>query len=79
MPDDDKDGKPSKPAVVPIKSETPSRTSGSLIRLPSFRQPRDLTLGSPSVSRGGALGLGLNKTRKTYAPNLNVQRNKAKE
>lgn len=80
MPDD-KEKKPSKPATVPIKTEPgTSRSSSPLVRLPSFRQPRDLTLGSGSVGRGGALGLGgVTKARKNYAPNLNVQRNKAKE
>lgn len=75
MPDE-KDEKPSKAAAG--KAESSTRSSNPLVRLPSFRQPRDLTLGSGSV-RGGALGLGANKSRKNYAPNLNVQRNKVKE
>lgn len=77
MPNE-KDEKPVKPTTT-VKVESSTRSSGSIVRLPSFRQPRDLTLGSGSVGRGGALGLGVNKARKTYAPNLNVQRNKAKE
>ncbi|XP_052126749.1 DNA-directed RNA polymerase III subunit RPC4 isoform X2 [Frankliniella occidentalis] len=76
---DEKEQKPAKPTATTIKIEGSSRSSNSIVRLPSFRQPRDLTLGSGSVGRGGALGLGVNKARKNYAPNLNVQRNKSKE
>ncbi|KAK3914791.1 DNA-directed RNA polymerase III subunit RPC4 [Frankliniella fusca] len=78
MPEE-KEQKPIKQAATSIKTEGSSRSSNSIVRLPSFRQPRDLTLGSGGVGRAGALGLGVNKARKNYAPNLNVQRNKAKE
>ena len=39
-------------------------------RLPSFRVPRDLTLGG---------NVKLEKPKKIYTPNINVQRNKKKE
>ncbi|XP_034252885.1 DNA-directed RNA polymerase III subunit RPC4 isoform X2 [Thrips palmi] len=74
----EKDEKTSKATAGSSKAESSSRSSNSLVRLPSFRQPRDLTLGSGNVSRGGAFSLGANKTRKVYAPNINVQR-KVKE
>lgn len=77
MPNE-KDEKSTKPTAGSSKAESSSRSTNSLVRLPSFRQPRDLTLGSGNVSRGGAYNLGANKTRKVYAPNVNVQR-KVKE
>lgn len=77
MPNE-KDEKSTKTTATAAKAESSSSSTNPLRRLPSFRQPRDLTLGSGNVSRGGAFNLGTNKTRKVYAPNVNVQR-KVKE
>ena len=77
---DGKDKKtPNSTTAVPKAENSQRTTSNPLLRLPSFRQPRDLTLGSGSLGRGGPLALGGNKSRKNYTPNLNVQRNKVKE
>lgn len=51
-------------------SDADSGASSSTLRLPSFKMPRDLTLGG---------NVKLEKPKKAYVPNLNVQRNKKKE
>lgn len=56
-----------------IKSETNVQSSAQPVptqRLTSFRLPRDLTLGG---------NIKLEKPKKVYTPNVNVQRNKKKK
>lgn len=67
-------GKPVLPAAgVKIKQEPPS-TSAVLKqeRLPSFRAPRDLTLGGIPTTRPNRGATN----KKVYVPNLNAARNK---
>lgn len=61
------------PAIIPPIAATIKTESGlptSTTRLTSFKLPRDLTLGG---------NVKLEKPKKVYTPNLNVQRNKNKE
>lgn len=55
-------------ASTNLRTETNLPTSTT--RLTSFRVPRDLTLGG---------NVKLEKSKKIYTPNFNVQRNKTKE
>lgn len=53
-----------------IKTEPGLGPAPATTRLPSFRMPRDLTLGG---------NIKHEKPKKIYIPNLNAQRNKNKE
>ncbi|XP_011312462.1 DNA-directed RNA polymerase III subunit RPC4 [Fopius arisanus] len=56
---------------IKVEPGTSNVTPSSTTRLTSFRLPRDLTLGGVIKTE--------KSTKKIYAPNLNVQRNKKKE
>lgn len=60
-----KDGKPSNDGKI-----------GASERLPSFRLPRDLTLGGMQLKGSTARPNLLQNNRKVYTPNLNAVRNK---
>ncbi|XP_058801923.1 DNA-directed RNA polymerase III subunit RPC4-like isoform X2 [Phymastichus coffea] len=61
--------------ITNIKTESGLSTSSSTLRLPSFRPPRDYTLGGTNVFTT----IKSEKPRKVFTPNLNVQRNKNRE
>lgn len=61
---------------VTIKTEPGTSSSPVLQRLPSLRPPRDLSLSAYSQKLSN---LSLQKNKKIYLPNLNVQRNKPVE
>lgn len=59
------------PAVSMIKTEPGTARNATPLRLPSFKAPRDLTLGGLPINADTKAG-----PRKVYVPNLNLQRKK---
>lgn len=60
---------------VKIKTEPGLPTPSSTVRLPSFRPPRDYTLGGTNL----LANIKSEKPKKVFTPNVNVQRNKNRE
>lgn len=65
--------------VIPQIKREPLQTDSKLYtseRLPSFRLPRDLTLGGVPIRSSVARPNLLQNNKKVYTPNLNAIRNK---
>lgn len=65
--------------VIPQIKREPLQTDSKLYtseRLPSFRMPRDLTLGGVPIRSSVARPNLLQNNKKVYTPNLNAIRNK---
>lgn len=65
--------------LLKVKNETitsDSKLNSTSTRLPSFRLPRDLTLGGMQMKNNIARPNLLQNNKKVYTPNLNAVRNK---
>lgn len=65
-------------SLLKVKKETAPSDSklNASTRLPSFRLPRDLTLGGMQMKNSMARPNLLQNNKKVYTPNLNAVRNK---